>query len=126
MAGWILIFDEDVHTRLAIARVFARRGFIVIEPANVADVIECAERLDLACVFLAIDALEGDGIAVLSLLRKSHPHLRIVIVADRFNGRIAHEGRRHGAQCCLQRPISCAVIEEFVTELCSAQDHAAV
>jgi DNA-binding NtrC family response regulator len=123
MTGWILIFDEDVHTRLTIARVFSRRGFIVIETSNVADVFECADRLDLACVFVGVDAPERNGIALLSLLRESYPDLPVVVVADRFTGRL--EARRHAAWCCLQRPISGAVMEEFVTELCSAQDRAA-
>ena len=126
MAGWILIFDEDVHTRLAIARVFTRRGFVVIEPANVADVFGCADRLDLACVFVGVDAPERDAIALLSRLREAHAQLPVVLVADRFTGRLAREACLHGARCCLQRPVSCAVLEEFVTELCSAQDHAAV
>lgn len=125
MGGWILIFDADVDTRLATAHVFARRGFIVIETANVADVFECAERLDLACVFLAIDAPEA-GFTVLSLLRESHPDLPVAVVADHFTEQLAQEARRHGARRCLERTISGAVIEEFVTELCSAHAYAAV
>ena len=126
MSGWILIFDEDVYARLPITHVFAQRGFVVLEAAKVADVFECAERLDLACVFLAIDAPEGDGIAVLSLLRESHPDLPVAVVADHFTEQLAREARRHGARCCLERPISSAVIERCVTELCFAHDHAAV
>lgn len=125
MAGWILIFDEDVRTRLPIARVFAQRGFVVIETANAADIFECAKRLDLACVFLAIDSPGADGITLLSLLRESHPTLPIVIMADYGSGRIARDGRLHGAHCCLQRPISCAVIEGLVAEMFPSQDHAA-
>jgi DNA-binding NtrC family response regulator len=103
MAGRIPIFDEDVHTRLTIARVFARRGFVVIEPANVADVFGCADRLDLACAFAGVDAPERDGIALLSRLREAHAQLPIVLVANRVTGRLAREACLHGARCCLGR-----------------------
>jgi two-component system, NarL family, response regulator DevR len=126
MPEWILILDEDLHTRLTIAHVFAQRGFVVIETAKVADAFECAERLDLAVVFLAIDAPEGGGIAVLNLLRESHPDLAVAVVADHFTEQLAQEARRHGARCCLERPISGAVIEELATELCSAQPRGGV
>jgi len=92
----------------------------------VADVFGCTDRLDLACVFVGVDAPERDGIALLSRLREAHAQLPVVLVADHFTEQLAREARRHGVRCCLERPVSCAVLEECVTELCSAQDHAAV
>lgn len=120
MTGWILIFDEDVQTRLAIARVFARHGFVVIETANVAEVFECANRLELAYVFVPADSPEGNGIVLLRLLREAHPDLPVVLVADQFPRGLAREAARHGARGCLQRPVSGAVIEGLVTELCAS------
>ena len=120
MAKWILIIDKDLRTRVGIARVFAQRGFIVVEAPTVTEGYECVRQRDLTCVFLAVDSPEGDGIALLNILMRTRPELPVVAITNQVIGPPAEAARALGARCFLQRPISCAAVEDLLDEITPA------
>jgi len=110
----ILVIDDDVFTRLIIARTFTRLGYAVVETSTAMDVPDLVREGDLGCVFLGLDLPDADGMILLSALKQSHPALPIVLVTSHLTDKISLEAHTRGALCCLQKPISSRTLERLL------------
>jgi DNA-binding response OmpR family regulator len=117
MAARILIVDEDMQAWGTIAEFFAPKGYTVIAVPRAGAAIPCVPLDDLACVFLAAQALDRDGRMLLWRLRHSHPHSSVVLMITEPSSRRRSDARLPGAHGWVQKPISPRMLEVCLAEM---------
>ena len=79
----ILVAEDDILLRCATTRSLSRMGYCVIEAANGREAMELAARYDGTVHVLVtnVQMPEMDGHELARELKKSRPHLKVLIVS---------------------------------------------
>lgn len=104
MRGTLLLVDDEDYVRESLARVFARRDFVVRTAAGAAEALraEAFEGADAAIVDLRMP--DGDGLAVLRALQEREPLLPVIILTGHGSVVNAVECLKAGAFDFVQKP----------------------
>ncbi len=76
----ILIIDDDENVRQSLAIILRRSGYAVSQAKNAANALESLDTSKFDLLFLDIQLPDLDGIELLSIIRKAHPNLQVIIL----------------------------------------------
>jgi CheY-like chemotaxis protein len=112
--GTILVVDDDVSIRMAVAEILAFEGYNVASAANGAEALEAVERLNPSLVLLdmRMPVLDGWGFAR-ELRARGHRPPILVMTAAQSARRWAEE---IGAQGYLAKPFDLSELLRVVEE----------
>ena len=105
--GRLLLLDDEVSFRKALAEDFQERSYAVTEAGAIAEIQGLP--FDLAVVDLRL--LGENGLQALGEIKKSNPDCRIVVLTGYGSVATAVEAMKLGATNYLQKPVSTDVIE---------------
>jgi PAS domain S-box-containing protein len=108
-----LVIDDEAMVRRATARIVERLGFEVTSEASGAKGLERLAERTYDLVLLDLTMPEIDGHAVLAELRKTHPHLPVILMSGYTSA--AAEPGEHVA--FLQKPFAFAELQARVRAL---------
>jgi len=101
----ILLADDNEKLRRSVADILEDAGYPVVEAATGK---EALRHLDSPTEFslLITDLVMPDmeGIELITLLRESHPELKIVVISGSFDGQFLHVAKLLGVKDALQKP----------------------
>lgn len=101
----ILIVDDEMELRRAIAFDFKRRGCIVYEAANGNEAFEIVMKNPIHIVVSDVRMPNGTGLELLKRIRQQHPTIPIVLLATGFADLSEHEALKLGALGLIEKPI---------------------
>lgn len=105
--GRLLLLDDEISFRKALAEDFQERSYSVTEAGSIGEIQ--GQVFDLAVVDLRL--LGENGLHALAELKKSNPNCRIVVLTGYGSVATAVEAMKLGATNYLQKPVSTDVIE---------------
>lgn len=123
--GTVLIIDDDLSLLEVMSEVFYLYNFRVKAFTHPQDAIEwhrsCNDRVDL--VFLDMRSSFMTGEDCFPFLRKTDPHLPVVLMSGDLDETVVSPLLNDGALCLLQKPFNCLdVAEEVVRWLSNPAD----
>lgn len=105
--GRLLLLDDEVSFRKALAEDFQERNYAVTEAGTIGEIQ--GQAFDLAVVDLRL--LGENGLHALVEIKKANPNCRIVVLTGYGSVATAVEAMKLGATNYLQKPVSTDVIE---------------
>jgi two-component system response regulator RegA len=105
--GRLLLLDDEVSFRKALAEDFQERSYSVTEAGTISEIQ--GQAFDLAVVDLRL--LGENGLNALTEIKKTNPNCRIVVLTGYGSVATAVEAMKLGATNYLQKPVSTDVIE---------------
>ncbi len=76
----ILVVDDEEDTCLLLSKVLSREGHDVLIAYNGAEALEIFEREEVKLIITDMKMPKMDGISFLKKVRKTHPHIRVIIM----------------------------------------------
>lgn len=116
----ILIVDDEDSVRLALARWFGLRGFVVTEAVDGQDAVDRVRSggpFDLIIMDLEMPRLHG--LEAMDTIRKEQPDLPVVVLSG--YAREKAKAWDHGAVAVLSKPIRLAALEGEVRRVLSGE-----
>ena len=111
----ILIVDDDTNIRSAFNRWFSCRGFDAHEAKDGVEAVEMCGRGQYDVITLDIEMPRMTGAQALPIIRKSQPHVPIVVLTGYANE--AQAISKNDVACVLMKPMSLRELEKVVREL---------
>jgi len=105
--GRLLLLDDEISFRKALAEDFQERSYSVTEAGSIGETH--GQAFDLAVVDLRL--LGENGLHAITELKKVNPNCRIVVLTGYGSVATAVEAMKLGATNYLQKPVSTDVIE---------------
>lgn len=111
--GVLLILEDDELTRKILARLMARKGWVVEVASTIAEGMDQLdpERGEPECLILDLMLPDGDGESVLRRVREDRLQTRVVVTTGLGDHSRLESVRRLGADAVLRKPVD-------VRELC--------
>ena len=102
----VLVVDDEVPLRQAVAFILGQRGYTVIEAADGAQAIEVVKNRggEVEVVLLDVMMPRLDGVATLKAMRELHPNLRVIATSGVNHDPRVEMLRRMGVQHFLLKP----------------------
>jgi len=115
----LLIVDDDQVWLNQLSRAMTRRGLLVFEAQSVEEALNIltSEKFDYGVIDLRLD--DGDGLAIISELRKLNPNSKSIILTGFGNIANAVSAIKLGAVDYLAKP---ANIEDIISSLFVEKD----
>ena len=120
----VLIIDDDIIFRQAIAKLLERAGYEVLQAANGDDGINAFERNPTAVAIVDIFMPGQGGLQTIDQLRRRGPKAKIVAVSGASAGTldIKSHAVALGADRFLQKPFEAATLVTLVATLLGVQE----
>jgi CheY-like chemotaxis protein len=97
----VLVIDDDPLVRALYGAVLRKRGWRVELAADGAHGLDAAWAADVAVIDLMLP--DTDGLDIVTRLRRSHPHLPLVVLTNAFNPHLLAACRQTGAAAVLDK-----------------------
>ncbi|MDQ7092232.1 sigma-54 dependent transcriptional regulator [Desulfosporosinus sp. PR] len=107
----ILILDDEEALRSIIAQRLKRKNYEIVEAGTVAEGVTLLKDTLLDAVLLDIKLPDGDGIALLPLLKQLQPDLQVVMLTGNGTIESAIEAMKLGAYDYLTKPCNLSELE---------------
>ena len=101
----LLLVEDDLRLRRALARVFQQQGWLVVEAGDLQAARE-AGRPTLARAVVDLRLPDGSGIDLVEPIRRAAPGARIVVLSGWGSIATALEAVRRGASDFLSKPVA--------------------
>ena len=108
----VLVVEDDVPTRVAMARLLRGGGLEVRAVGSAAGAI--AELHWAACVVLDLVLADGNGLAVLEHVRAKFLPVRVAVVTAVADPAVLAAARRLGPELLLRKPVDADQLAEFL------------
>ena len=111
----VLLVEDEILVRLAIAADLTDAGFNVIQAAHADEALRVLHRMavDLIATDITMPAGSMDGLALARRVRDTWPEIKVMIVSSH----ITPGSRVDAADICLSKPGGMAVIVDRVRKL---------
>lgn len=117
----ILVVDDDLNLREAIAFDLKKKGGHIFMAANGTEAFEIVKNENIDIVVSDVRMPNGDGIALIKKIRKRHPALPVVLLCTGFSDLTESEAKKLGAYGLIEKPIDrkamIALLEQSVLKL---------
>jgi two-component system response regulator FlrC len=100
-----LVVDDDAAVARVHARILQGAGYEVETVANGALALQALERASVAVVVSDMDMPGMDGLELLARMRTEHAHVPVVIVTGDARDDVVTRAMKHGAACCISKPV---------------------
>jgi DNA-binding NtrC family response regulator len=100
----ILIVDDEVDMRTAIAYIFGKRGFNVLLAADGQEAYEITLNHNVDAIITDVRMPKMDGIELLKRVKSRMPNLPVVFLISGFADVSAEDALRLGASGLVQKP----------------------
>jgi two-component system response regulator HydG len=110
----VLVGDDDVLLRWALAARLAELGYEVIEAGSVRETLEREGQADV--VLLDLRLPDGDGLATARELLDRQPARPLLLMTAFSTPEIVTEARRAGVRRCIDKPLDVDVVARLVEE----------
>ena len=101
----ILVVDDEPNLRQSLAAILHRDGYLVTTAADAQEVRQYLQKGPFDLVFLDLKMPGGNGITLLSEIRKQYAEMPVIILTAHATLDSAMEAVRMGAQDYLLKPI---------------------
>lgn len=110
----LLVVDDDEEFRSAMARVFSRRGFQVVEAANGDDAMAAAQQrgFDVAIFDMMMPGL--CGIELIERFKETHPECELIVLTGQGTIETAVQAMKLGAYDFLTKPFPLKELERLI------------
>ena len=122
-AKFILVVDDDMTTRSAIADVLREEGHGVVVAVDGAEAIALADQRPFDLVITDLAMPRVDGITLIRRLKVSHPGLPSMVITASDDGGGAHRARLAGAADFVNKPVDLEDLLARVTRLLAVDRH---
>ncbi len=117
----ILIVDDDSSLRIALSRFFTRKGHQVITATSMKEAKSLSKSTSLINIALIdIRLPDGDGLNLLSFLKRKHPDIQSIILTGYGTIPLAVQATQNGAFHFLTKPFN---MEELFGVIIKANEH---
>jgi two-component system, chemotaxis family, chemotaxis protein CheY len=124
MAISVLVVDDDIAALEAARRVLSTAGYAVAEALNGGEALERIMANPPDVLITDILMPEGDGIELITEIRRTHPALRVIAVTDRrLLGALdlLDLAKKLGADATLEKPLAPDGLLAAVAKLAGSQ-----
>jgi CheY-like chemotaxis protein len=118
----ILIVDDEISIRSAMATWFKLRGFAVTEAVDGLDAVEQCGKAHFDVITLDLEMPRMDGLEALPLIRRALPDTPVLVVTG--YPRDTEEAISRGASTVIIKPVTMRTLEEKVRVLVEASEQA--
>ena len=117
--GVVLVADDDQDILELFRLLLEEGGYKVITASNgkIALSLAAQHAFDAAIIDLVMP--EQDGIESIQLLRRKHPHVKIVAVSGAFEGDFLAVAKSLGASAALMKPLRQSTLLHIMNNLLS-------
>ena len=120
----ILLVDDDNMLRELMCRALTRAGHHVVDLSDGREVERCLQREPFDLVITDILMPNRDGIETLTMLRESHPDIKVIAISgggDQVTLSYLPAMSKLGADATLAKPFRLRELTDMVAELVSAE-----
>lgn len=110
----ILIADPEISADADLANIFRNRGYDVLVAVTAEAAAALAARGELDFALLELRFPDGDGMSLLSEIRKHNPRARVVVHTWFADVKIAVAVTKCGADDLLPKPLDPAFVADFL------------
>jgi DNA-binding NtrC family response regulator len=110
----LLIVDDDVHLRQALARRFQGQGLVVAEAGSGAEALVEASQVRCDVVLLDLHLPDISGIDLLVQLKERQPDLEVIMLTGHGSMETAIQAMKRGAYDYLTKPIQLAELDVHI------------
>lgn len=101
----VLVVDDDVDIRYAIANILRKCDCEVVEAASVESAFEALQSNEFSIVFSDMRFHGGlNGVDLLAHVKENYPSVDVVLISCAMDARQKTELLEKGAAYCLQKP----------------------
>ena len=108
----ILAIDDDNEILVYLARVLEPVGYKTVSAASAGDAFRYMERAKPDIVLLDRNLPDGDGLQMLSRIRREHPHVPVIMMTGDTQQSTVLAARRLGAVDYIRKPLTFNVVRE--------------
>ena len=111
----VLLVEDEILVRLAMAADLADAGFNVIQAAHADEALRVLQRMvvDLVATDITMPAGSIDGLALVDRVRENWPEIKVMILSSH----VRPELRFDAADVCLTKPEGLGLIVDCVRKL---------
>lgn len=102
----ILIIDDEKNIRISLTRILEDEGYEVESCGNIADAEKCLEEVDPDLILLDVKLPDGNGIDLLSRIKKIMPFVPVLMISGHSSISDAVRAIKIGAFDFLEKPLS--------------------
>lgn len=110
----ILLVDDEVGLRMAMAYDFKKRGFKVLEAACGRDAFEIVKSAKIDLVITDMRMPDGDGVELLDKIKELNPEIPVVIFVTGFSDLPLEDAYDKGADAVFSKPFDRKALMEIV------------
>lgn len=120
----LLVVDDEPDIREMIARHFRYLGFQVSTASNGKEALSLMSKMKTDIVISDIMMPVMNGVELLSVIRKEHPLIRVIMITGYVTLENAITCMRYGAETCVFKPLEdMSKLEAWVTEAVRKLNH---
>ena len=112
----ILIVDDDTALVAMLTLHFEERGFNVCKAHNCCETRTIVEERNFDLALVDYELPDGTGLELLSAMRKTTPHLKIIMMSGIDDPNLQNLLAKQGSHCFLSKPIESTKLDLIVSE----------
>lgn len=122
----LLLVDDEAAILFALGDYLETQGFRVssARTRQAAEDLLADSRYDGVITDLSLEGRHNrDGFAILSVVRRDHPHTWAVLLTAFHSDEIAAEARTLGARAVIEKPVALSRLAQIATALADSATH---
>jgi len=120
-SGRILVVDDDESTCRTLHMIFEKKGYGVLTAGSIHEALKKAVDSDINLAFLDIRLPDGDGVSLISPLRKMLPDIGIVMATAYATLETAMQACNDGASRYITKPLEMNEVLKIVEDIMEQQ-----